>query len=91
MQAEGISLENNFFIQGFMGMAWFMFPASMVVGTVSFKSDRKSKQGHFENACPADQYSKTLYSQICCLAIAGGSTNLNDDGCVLYQRRHQFG
>lgn len=26
MQAEGISPENNFFIQGFMGMAWFMFP-----------------------------------------------------------------
>ena len=34
MQAEGISPENNFFIQGFMGMSWFMFPASMVVGTV---------------------------------------------------------
>ena len=34
MQAEGISPEHNFFIQGFMGMAWFMFPASMVTGTV---------------------------------------------------------
>ena len=34
MQAEGISPENNFLIQGFMGMAWFMFPASMVVSTV---------------------------------------------------------
>ena len=26
--------ENNFFIQGFMGMVWFMIPASLVVGTV---------------------------------------------------------
>ena len=25
MQGEGISPENNFFIQGFLGMAWFMF------------------------------------------------------------------
>ena len=31
MQAEGISPENSFFIQGFMGMAWFMYPAGMVV------------------------------------------------------------
>ena len=31
MQAEGISPEHNFFIQGFLGMSWFMFPASMVV------------------------------------------------------------
>ncbi len=28
MQAEGISPENNFLIQGFMGMVWFIFPAS---------------------------------------------------------------
>lgn len=28
MQAEGISPENNFFIQGFMGMAWFAYPMS---------------------------------------------------------------
>ena len=34
MQAEGISPENNFFIQGFLGMAWFMFPAGLVVSTV---------------------------------------------------------
>lgn len=34
MQVEGISPENNFFIQGFMGLAWFLFPASIVVSTV---------------------------------------------------------
>lgn len=31
---EGLSPEHNFFIQSFMGLAWFMFPASMVVCTV---------------------------------------------------------
>ncbi|MDE6607411.1 MAG: ABC transporter permease [Lachnospiraceae bacterium] len=45
MQAEGISPENNFFIQGFMGMAWFMFPASMVVGTVLLSQTEKTNRG----------------------------------------------
>lgn len=30
----GISPENNFMIQSFMGFAWFMFPASILVATV---------------------------------------------------------
>ena len=29
-----ITPENNFFIQGFMGMVWFMIPASLVICTV---------------------------------------------------------
>lgn len=45
MQAEGISPENNFFIQGFMGMAWFMFPASMVVGTVLLSQIERANKG----------------------------------------------
>ena len=45
MQAEGISPENNFFIQGFMGMAWFMFPASMVVSTVLLNMTERSNKG----------------------------------------------
>ena len=44
MQAEGISPENNFFIQGFMGMAWFMFPASMVVGTVLLSQTERTNK-----------------------------------------------
>ena len=32
---EGISPENNFFIQGLMGYSWFMFPASIVISTVT--------------------------------------------------------
>lgn len=34
MQTEGIAPEYNFLIQGFLGLSWFMFPASMVVVTV---------------------------------------------------------
>lgn len=45
MQAEGISPEHNFLIQGFMGMAWFMFPASMVVGTVLLAQTERSHHG----------------------------------------------
>lgn len=45
MQAEGISPENNFLIQGFMGMAWFMFPASMVVGTVLLNMTERNNKG----------------------------------------------
>ncbi len=45
MEAEGISPEHNFLIQGFMGMAWFMFPASMVVGTVLLAQTEQSGHG----------------------------------------------
>lgn len=45
MQAEGISPENNFLIQGFMGMAWFMFPAGMVVSTVLLNMTERSNKG----------------------------------------------
>lgn len=45
MQAEGISPENNFLIQGFMGMAWFMFPASMVVSTVLLNMTERNNRG----------------------------------------------
>lgn len=45
MQAEGISPENNFLIQGFMGMAWFMFPASMVVSTVLLNMTERNNKG----------------------------------------------
>ena len=41
---EGISPENNFFIQIFMGYAWFMFPASIVISTVMLvQTERKNK------------------------------------------------
>lgn len=45
MDDIGISPEHNMFIQGFMGMAWFMFPASMVVATVLLTQTERSNQG----------------------------------------------
>lgn len=45
MQAEAISPENNFFIQGFLGMTWFMFPASMVVGIVLINQTERTNKG----------------------------------------------
>ena len=45
MQAQSILPENNFLIQGFMGMAWFMFPASMVVSTVLLNMTERSNKG----------------------------------------------
>ncbi len=45
MENQGISPENNFFIQGFMGMSWFMFPASMVVGTVLVTQTERANKG----------------------------------------------
>ena len=45
MQDIGISPENNFFIQGFMAMAWFIFPASMVVITVLETQTERGNNG----------------------------------------------
>lgn len=45
MQAEGISPEYNFLIQGFLGMSWFIFPASMVVSTVLLNQTERSNNG----------------------------------------------
>ncbi len=45
MQAEGISPEHNFLIQGLLAMTWFMFPASMVVGTVLLSQTERTNHG----------------------------------------------
>ncbi len=45
MQAEGISPEYNFLIQGFLAMSWFIFPGSMVVSTVLLNQTERSNKG----------------------------------------------
>lgn len=45
MQAEGISPEHNFLIQGLLGMSWFMFPASVVVATVLINQTERTNKG----------------------------------------------
>lgn len=44
-QGIAITPENNFFIQGFMGMAWFMIPASLVICTVLLSQTERSNKG----------------------------------------------
>ena len=40
-----ITPEKNFFIQGFMGMAWFMIPATLVICTVLLSQTERSNKG----------------------------------------------
>ena len=40
-----ITPENNFFIQGFMGMVWFMIPASLVICTVLLNQTERADNG----------------------------------------------
>lgn len=42
---DGLTPEHNLFIQSFMGLAWFMFPASMVVCTVLLIQTERSHGG----------------------------------------------
>lgn len=71
MQAEGISPENNFFIQGFMGMAWFMFPASMVVGTVLLSQTERTNKGILKMlALPVSTVKLCLAKFVVLLALA---------------------
>ncbi len=71
MQSEGISPENNFLIQGFMGMAWFMFPASMVVGTVLISQTERSNNGILKMlALPVSTVKLCLAKFVVLLALA---------------------
>lgn len=45
MQKEGISPEDNFFVQGFMGFVWFLFPASMTVAAVLITQTERGGRG----------------------------------------------
>lgn len=40
-----ISPEHNFFIQGFMGMTWFMFPATLIICTVLLSQTERGNHG----------------------------------------------
>lgn len=45
MQTIGISPRDNFLIQGFMGMSWFMFPASIILSTVLVNQTERTNKG----------------------------------------------
>ena len=44
-QAEGMALADNYRIQGFLAMTWFMYPACMVVCTVLLSQLERSNRG----------------------------------------------
>ncbi len=72
MQAEGISPEHNFLIQGFMGMAWFMFPASMIVVTVLLTQTERSNHGILKMlALPVSTTRLCLAKFLVLLSLAG--------------------
>ena len=47
---EGITPEHNFLIQSFMGFAWFIYPACMIVCTVLLQQLERGHKGIFKNA-----------------------------------------
>ena len=44
-QAEGMALADNYRIQGFLAMTWFMYPACMVVCTVLLSQLERNNRG----------------------------------------------
>ena len=42
---EGITPEHNFLIQSFMGFAWFIYPACMIVCTVLLQQLERGHKG----------------------------------------------
>lgn len=44
-QTSSISPADNFFIQGYMGFVWFMFPASLIICTVLLTQNERSHNG----------------------------------------------
>lgn len=45
MDDIGITPEHNFFIQSFMGMAWFMIPAALIICTVLLNQTERTNKG----------------------------------------------
>lgn len=71
MQAQGISPEHNFFIQGFLAMTWFMFPASMVVCTVLLSQTERANKGIFKMlSLPVHRTSLCLAKSVVLLGLA---------------------
>lgn len=44
-QGIPITPESNFFVQGFMGMVWFMIPATLILCTVLLRQNEHTNHG----------------------------------------------
>lgn len=70
-QPEGISPKNNFLIQSFMGMAGFMFPASLVVCTVLLNQTERSGRGILKMlSLPIDTFKMCMAKFVLLLMLA---------------------
>lgn len=71
MDDIGISPENSFFIQGFMGMVWFIYPAVMVICTVLLIQNERTNSGILKMlALPVSTSSLCLAKFILLVALA---------------------
>lgn len=94
MDDIGISPENSFMIQGFMGLAWFLYPAFLVVLTVLLWQTERSGRGIVKMlSLPANTAALSLtkfllllalsamqifFSVVCYFAAAFAASRLND-------------
>ena len=86
MSDIGISPENSFFIQGFMGMAWFIYPAVMVVTTVILVQTERTNHGILQDARPSGQHAAFVPCQIHCPGSDRSSIYPVYDCRILYRR-----
>ena len=68
---EGITPEHNFLIQSFMGFAWFIYPACMIVCTVLLQQLERGHKGILKMlALPLSPSALALCKWIALLALA---------------------
>ena len=79
-----ITPENNFFIQGFMGMVYDSGVACYLHRPA--QSNRANKQRNFENVVPADQHCKDVPCKVYRFDYAGGCADGYGNWGVLRQR-----
>lgn len=76
--AIGIASEYNFLVQGFLALAWFMYPASMVVSTVLLKQLERTNKGMLKMlALPISSAKLCLTKFFILLLLAGLQLLLN--------------
>lgn len=91
MQAEGISPEYNFWVQGFLAMLWFIFPASMVVSTVLLNQTERINKGILKMLALPISKKKIVSCKIHGIAYFSGNTSPYVGWNVLFECRHCYG
>lgn len=76
MGNEGISPENNFFIQSFMGYAWFMYPASIVISTVMLIQTERRNRGILKMLALPVSAARLCLAKFCVLLLLAAAQML---------------